>query len=490
MEENRIGKPSEVIRICGYLIAGGALLGFTGGTSLLFNPELSSLFLEVSEFETLNYFLSVFTPSFVVLMIIGYVFIMVRRPKKSSLSNLAPLCLLSLVSLVLSALSIFYVLSFLGGLLSLVSLTKTLAKPSFRTVSDKEAFFLTELGALFVLSFSILFLFTVVLSGVLQTYVTSFQRNFVSFALVVGIISFFVFLSIPLLGSGGTKVAVGGTLGLMTFTLTYLLLVQNGFAFLNASSYLGAILASIGLISALGGALIYVKEYFFPTVPMTDLASLFLFQGKNCPYCGKPRETMAQTSCSNCGRSLMWTPYAPFCSSCGLLVPVGAQTCPHCKEDFVSKRTFFHKQFERDQATFDRVTTELKRQKSWAVKIPLLILLGLKKTIQVFQKAGRFLTGLNERLSLTLKDVVFIVILAYVLNFASFIAYVRVDIVKVLVVTTPRVNYGFPLEWLRTKIVSSVATIDWNALILDVLFYFLLATIIVTAIVKLRRRSH
>jgi len=331
-----------------------------------------------------------------------------------------------------------------------------------------------------------------VLSGFLQTYVTSFQRSFLPYAIVVGVVSFLAFLAAPMLnssGTSGTRVAACATLGFITFAMTYMLLLQNT-AFLNMSSYISAVIALTGLISALGGALIYVKEYFFPTVPVTDLTSLVLFEGRNCPYCGKPRETMAQTSCSSCGRSLMWTPYAPYCSSCGLLVPADTQTCPHCKEDFSSKRIYFHKQFEKDQALLDRVTTDLQRQKSWTVKVPLLILLGMRKTVRVVQRLGRALANLNARLSLTLRDVVFIVILAYLLNFASFIAYVRVDITQVGVRITPRVNYGFPLEWLHTKMVGRPATVDWNALLFDMSLYLLLATLIVTAVVKLRRRSH
>jgi len=494
LEEKAIGRVSEIVKIGGYLVTGGALAGFSVGIYLLFNRPLFSFLIRIGQFEVMGYFLAVFMPSFIVLIIIGYLFATTFGLKRFDLSNVVPLCILSLLCLVLSALSVFYFISFLGGFLTLTAILKAYTKPTFKTLSKGAAFFLVEIGAMFVASFSALFLLMWFISNFFETYAMGFLVSYSPYALLlVAALSFLMFFAIPAWGSRGTNSGFCGALGLLMTILSYLFVVQNLYVFFNASAYIGMFMLVAGFAFALVGSLMYVRLFFSEAAaPTTVPASSLLYDGKYCPNCGKPRVTAIQSLCSHCGRSLMWTPYTPFCSSCGRLVPSQAQTCPHCREDIRNKRIYFELKYAEEQVIAKKLMTESMKKKSWIMK-------GVLKMLQMLQTVGkpalqsvnRFFQAVNERLSLTFRETVFIVILTYLLGFLSFVGYVRVETSKIVTYDAFVFNYGFPLAWLQVTTLGIAYVYDiavlWIPLVFDILLYFLASLALVYGVARLRR---
>ena len=484
---------SETVKIGGYLVAGGAIVGFSIGIYLLFNRPLFSFFIRISQFEVMSYFLSVFMPSFVILIIIGYVFATTFGLKKVNLSNVVPLCVLSLLCMVLSTLSVFYFVSFLGGFLTLTALIRAYTKPTFKTLSKTEAFFLVEIGTMLVASFSSLFFLMWLISNSFQTYPMGFYGSYSPYALLlIGVFSFFVFFATPLLGSRGTNVGFCGTFGLSMSILSYLLVLQNRYVLFNSPTYIGMFMLIVGSISTLVGDLIYLRLFFFEPVAPPIAASSILYDGRYCPYCGKPRISTTQNLCYSCERSLMWTPYAPFCSFCGHLVPTNAQTCPHCQEDIKSKQIYFQLKDTSEQKIASKVITDAMKKKSW-------IMTGLRKMSQLVGQAlwsvNRLFNAVIKRLSLTLREAIIMIILTYVLIFLSFIGYVRVETSKIEVWDTVIFSYGFPLEWFQMfyyyplhQTYAINVDIVWISLALDVLLYFLLSFALVYGVIRLKSK--
>jgi len=468
-------------------------VGFSVGIYFLFNRSFFSLFIHISQFEVTGYFLSVFMPSFIILIVIGYLFVTTLGLKKAELSNVVPLCVLSLLCMVLSALSVFYFISFLGGFLALAALIKAYANPSFKTLSKSEAFFFMEIGAMLVVSFSALYLLMWLLSKFFQTYALGSYGSYSPYALLlVGVFSFLMFFAIPMIGSRGTNAAVCAASGFIMIIFSYLFAVQNRYVFFNAPAYVGIIMMVLGFVSALVGDLLYVKLFFTePVGPVTPTTSL-LHQGRYCPYCGKPRASSSQNSCFHCGRSLLWTPYAPFCSSCGRLVPTNAQSCPHCREDIENKRIYFDLKTTQEQVIASKLIEESWKEKSWITKE----LLKAKQRLQTVKKAlwsvNRFFSVVIDRLSLTFKEAIFIIILTYLLGFISFVAYVRVEPSRLRTEEVVIFNYGFPLEWLQMiSITSPFYVVDvailWISLALDIMLYFLVSLALVYGVSRFTR---
>ncbi len=490
MEEDKtIGRLPEIIRLGGYLVAGGALIGFSTGLYALLDREFFSLLIRIAPTEAMSYFLSVFMPSFVALMVMGYLFATTFRPKKTDLPSIVPLTVLSLLSLILAALSLFYFISFLGGFLILVASVKAYAKPAFKSLSNREAFFLVELGAVFLASFSVLYLSVGVLADVFETYAMGWFVSYSPYALLsVTILSALMFFVIPKWGSHGMDAGVSGGLGLVMSILSYVFVVQNRYVLFNASAYLGMLMLVMGLLSALSGELLYVKLFFFePTVSVSVPASSVLYQGEYCPYCGKPRLTAVQKVCSSCGRSLGWTPYAPFCTSCGRLVPANIDACPHCKEDIRNKRSYFQMKVSTEQAIVDKLEVESRKMESWHMKG----LTRISRTLRRFLGINRFRLML-DRLNLTLKEAVIILILTYLFGFMSFVGYVRAEPAQLGTYNIIVLHYGLPFECLQVKTwVSPHFVYDivilWVQLAVDMLLYFTAAFAIVYGIARWRR---
>jgi len=492
-EEERIErKLSEIVRIGGYMVTGGALMGFSIGAYMLFNSTLFSLFINVSQYEAMSYFLSVFIPSFVILIALGYLFATTMGLKGASLSKAAPLCMLSLICMVVSTLSMIYFLSLLGSFLVLTAVIQASAKPTFKALSSREALFLVEMGAILVACFSALFLLIWLISKFLQTYGAGLHVATYQFAfalLLVEALSLLMFFTIPLWGSRGTNAGFCGTFGLIVTIASFFFVVQNQYIFFNASVYAGLFMVGLGLTLALVGDLTYVKLFFFEPLSPVELTPSLLYQGRYCPYCGKPRLTSVQTSCHECGRSLMWRPEAPFCSSCGRLVLTNAQTCPHCREDIGNKLVYFHLIDAEERALASKLVEESRKEKSWITK-GLLRIARLQPIRQVLWSVNRFSNAVIERLSLTLKEFAFIIILTYLFAFLSFVGYVRVEPSR-RIYDTLVFNYGFPLAWLQVTTLSIVYVLDvailWIPLALDVMLYFLASLALVYGVSRLWR---
>jgi len=493
MEEgDAAGRLTKTVKIGGYIIEAGSIVGFSIGIYFLFNHSIFSSLFRIGQSEVTAYFIGVFMPSFIVLAIIGYLFVMPLGPRKAELSNVVSLCVMSFLVIILSAFSILYFISLAGGFLVLTASVRTFTKPSFKTLSKRETFFLVEIGALLIASFSTLFLIMQISSSLFQTYSTSSYGTYTTYTLLIVVfLSFLTFFGVPLLGSSGTHAGVSGTLGLVTTVLSLVFIAQNQYAILNISALLGASMLFLGVSLSMIGNIVYLW-LFLSEIVATEVFSVSpLDRGKYCPYCGSPRLIAVASLCSSCGRNLTWTPYAPFCSSCGLLVPKDAPTCPHCKEDLSSKRIYYYGQFQKDKTILDRATDKLSQQKTLRARIQSLILLGLKRIVGLVHRFGKLLTVVDEKLSLTLKDVVFIVILCFAFNFLSFIIPNRWDIVDIGYGYQTYGNfYGYPFEWLLVKRGGfPPVLIFWGALLLDILFYLLLAALVVTVIEKLRPRS-
>lgn len=474
------------------MIAGGALAGFSVGIYLLFDRALFSYFIQIAEFEVLNYFLSVFMPSFVVLIVIGYLLATTFGLTRITLSSVTPLCVLSLFSMVLSALSIFYLISFFGGLLTLTVLIWAYTKPAFSSLSHNLAFFFVEFGAVFLASFSALSLLMWVVSNFFPTYAIGYFGSYSPIALsMVGALASLLFLVIPLWGHQGTKAGVSGLVSFVILFLTYLFVIQSQYVLFSTSVYIDMIMLDVGFALILVGDLVYVRLFLStPEIPVVPVASILL-QGKYCPYCSAPRATAVQSVCSSCRRSLTWSPYAPFCSTCGRLVASDVELCPHCGEDIGIKRAMFESTVSREQVVAQKVIAQSRKKPSKVTKGFFGIFRLLRIIEKGFLRVARFISILADRSNLTLREGVIVIILAYLFGFVSFIGYVRVELTKLGTRDMVILNYGFPVEWLQIKsplrpLHIRDVVILWHWLTLDMVLYFSAALLLVYGIQRLR----
>jgi len=373
-------------------------------------------------------------PSFAILIIIGYLFATTSRLEGVNLSNLVPLSVLSLLCIVLSALSAFYFIAFIGGFLALTVLIRAFTKPAFKTLSRRGPFFLVEMGAMFVASFSLLSILMWLISEFFPTYAIGSYVGYSPQALLwVGVLSFLTFFVILLIDSRGKNPVVCGAFGLITSILSLTFVLQNQYVLANPTAYISMFMLVLGYILALTGDLIYVSLFFLQraasaTIPIPSL----LYYGKYCPYCGKPRARSVppQIFCYHCRRSLMWTPYAPFCSSCGLLVPTNAEACPHCQENIKNKRTYFHRKDAKEQSVVDRLIAKSTKKKTWVTKGLARMSQELQPVRLALPSVNRFFNLLIERLS-TLPDVVGILFVAGLSSF-FFLLVVRILFLRIV----------------------------------------------------------
>jgi len=398
--ESTTRKMSKIVNIGGYLVAGGAFFGFSLGAYLLYDRALFSSLNRISQLEAMGYFLGVFIPSFAVLVTVGYMFATTSSLKEVTLSKSGLLSVFSLLSMVLSALSVFYFVSFVGSFLASMALVKIHMKPTFKILSRREASFLVEMGAIFVASFSVLFLLMWLISNFFTTYGLGFTLDYSPLALLlVTFLSLLMFFTIPLLDSRTTNAGLCGVCGLVMAVLSYLFILQNEYVFFNAAAYIGVLMLFVGSLSVLIGNLVYIAVFFFERqdrawrkLLFSELAEgdvgrgfLLLQRGRYCHYCGKLRSDAFQSWCSHCGRSLMWSPHAPFCSSCGRLVPSNVRKCPHCQEDFGNKRVYFDLREAQERKVAGKLAAGSMKGKSWTVN-------ELVKILQVCKRLSQSLT--------------------------------------------------------------------------------------------------
>jgi len=495
MEDKTIIRLSELIKMSGYLIAGGALVGFSVGIYRVFNHAFFGFFVQIAEFEAVNYFLAVFMPSFVILIIIGYLFTTTSGFKELKLSNAMPLCLLSLTAIVLSALSIFYFISLFGGLFILIALVRAYAKPSFTYFSTDLAFFFVEIGAMFVAAFSTLFFLMWAISSFFVTYAVGFLGSYSPMALfLVGVLSITMFLAVPIWGSNGANSGISALIGFSLSFLWYVLIIQSQYVMFSAPAFIGVVFLFIGSAMTLAGNLMYLSFLFFsPTVPIVPSTSI-LFKGKYCPNCGSRRTTAVQKLCLTCRRDLMWTPLSPFCSACGKVVPSDSQACPHCFDDIRFKRNQFELAVAHEHETAFKLSVKPKKK-------PSMITAGVFKVFGIMRAAvmkpisilNRMLNFVLDWTNLTSKDVVFMIILTYVFAFVAFIGYVRVESAPMSEGFSLVAFYGFPAEWLRVStssypfVYNSGLQVMLVFLIADVILYFSAAFLVVYGIQRFRQ---
>ena len=458
-------KPLTILRTGGYVVLFGIFVGVTFGVYTLFNPPLFLIFINISQYEAMLFFLGVYLPSFVIIVALGYVFATIPKLEKLTLWGTAVLCTLILLCLALSALSIFNFLCFLGGLLVLTAVILAYTKPTFKAFWKREACFFVETGAILITSSSLLFLLMWFISRFLQTYSTGVYEANYSYPyvlLVIGILSLLTFFVTPLLCLHGDNKGLCGTLSFIISVLSFVTIIQNQYVYLNLSAYLGAFLAGIGTILTLCGSLIYIKLSVSGATSLSPiLEPSFLYQGKYCPYCGEPWMDPNQDFCSACGRNLKWRLKKSFCPYCGRLVSEGFRNCPHCKEDIWSLPVYVSLK-KREEIGF----VESRR-------------LGMLR---------RVLEILAENTDVTLKKFVYICILTFLFAFMSFIGHVRTEPEATYGIFVSR--YGFPLEWFEVLVTVyrlRNITVIWTALILDSIFYFLLAFAIVYGVTRLKQ---
>src|SRR4030067_2190284 len=98
------------MRIGGYVLLVGILIGITLGVYSLFNPRFFLVFLNISEYEAPSFFLGLYLPGLVVIVGVGYVF--ASRSKLSVLDTrrAAVLCTLVVLCLTFASLSVFNIL--------------------------------------------------------------------------------------------------------------------------------------------------------------------------------------------------------------------------------------------------------------------------------------------------------------------------------------------------------------------------------------------
>lgn len=465
-------EPLRFLRTGGYVVLFGIFVGLTLGVYSLFNPPLFPILINISQYEATVFFSSVYLPSFVIIVALGYLFATTPKLGKFNLWRTATLSTLILVCLTLSALAILNILSFLGGLLALAAVILAYTKPTFKALWKREACFFVETGTILIASASMLFFLMWLISRFLQTYSTGIYgvtHSYPIVLLVIAALSLATFLVTPFLGLHGANVGLSGTLGITISVLSFITIIQNQHVYFNLSAYHGIFLASIGTILSFCGALIYIKLFLSEVLLSSTLAPSFLYWGKYCPYCGEAWIDFNKDFCVSCRRSLSWKLKTSFCPYCGRLVPASIRICPHCREGIESLPVYISVRKPKEE----RYLT--KKEKPGRLQTALGF---FSDHVDLLARAG-----------LSFKEFVYVCIIALLFVFLSFIGHVRTEPAAMngLLVS----HYGFPLEWLEvffffpSSLVYNVRFI-WIYLILDFVLYFLLATAIMYGLTKLK----
>ena len=469
--ENKPRDISRIMRIGGYVLLVGILVGITLGVYSLFNPRFFIVFLNISEYEAPSFFLGMYLPGLVVIVGVGYVFASISKLSVLDTRRAAVLCTLVVLCLTFASLSVFNILAVAGGVIALVSVVLAQTQPSFKVLWKREASFFVEIGSMLILSASTLFLFMLIISRFLRTYsagVYSVGANYPYVLMAIAAVSFLTFAVTPFLGLKGSKTGLIAILALVSSASSSIAAIQNEYVYSNPAIYQGLLLLGIGVTMAFIGGVAYLKLSLSGELLNTPLGPSFTYKGRHCPYCGVPWKDAGQHVCPNCSQNLYSEQPRSFCPYCGRLIHAFASSCPHCGEDVSS--------------------------------LPIHISLKpLRETKGLF---GRIL----ESLDLSSKQFIAIVILIILFNFMSYIGYVRIALpVMVMVGSRSTRNYGVPLEWLQIIEVwgsrqSSTpglyvwfssferVAVNYATLILDLAIYFLLAFTIVCGASKLRAR--
>jgi hypothetical protein len=426
------------------------------------------IFINISQYEATLFFLAVYLPSFVIIVAIGYFFATGSRLEKLDFWRMTILTALIILCLTLSSLSIFNLVSLVGGIFALAAVILAFATPTFRTLWKREACFFVETGTILSLSGSMLFLLMWVISRFFETYSTGMydvSPIYPYLLLVITTLSFLTFAATPYLGLYGNNVGISGILAATLGALSILTLFQNQYVYFNPSLYLGLLMVGVGTVMTFLGAFVFVRLSLSSSLFSPSTRASFLYKGSYCPNCGEPWTDSRSDICASCKRSLKQELKVSFCPYCGRLTSKNATHCMHCNEEMVS--------------------------------LPVYISL-----VEEEEKEKVFVKAL-DRVDFSLKDLVFTLSLTFIFMFLSFILYARTDTPGF---GAPIVFYhGYPLEWLQVSLVlipvriphaqstqssltASTVSIEWVALLIDALLYFVLAFVIVYMISKLRSR--
>ena len=459
---------SRLMRIGGYVLLFGILIGITLGVYALFNPRFFLIFLNMSEYEAPSFFLAVYLPSLVLIVGVGYVF-----ATKSELNNLsnrraAVLCMLVIVCLTFASFSIFNALAVVGGVIALAAVILAQTQPSFKVLWKREASFLVETGSMLVVSASMVFLLMLVISRFLRTYsagVYVVSNSYPYVLLVIAVLSFLTFAVTPFVGLHGSKTGLIGIIAFGTSVSSFVAAIQNEYVFSNLAMYQGLSLLGVGTAMTLAGALVYFRLSLSGEISSQSLKPAFTYKGRHCPHCGSSWGDPSQHVCPDCSQNLYSEQSISFCPHCGRLVHQVARNCPHCGEDVAS--------------------------------LPVHISLKSSKRKRLFSR-------ILDSFDLSMKEFIFVLVLLVLFNFLAYISYVRVESPTVVVAGSRiQINYGIPLEWLQfiqvwnrraarvpgqTEFFTTMegVEVNWATLTLDLTMYLLLAFAIVYGITKLR----
>lgn len=464
----------KLIKTGGYLVLIGIFIGVTLEVYALLNPPLFSIFNNISQYEAVSFFLSVYLPSFITVVAIGYVFATIPNLEKFNLWRTMTLCLLALLCLALSALSIVNIFAFLGGIIALAAIIFAHTKPTFKVFWKREASFFLETGTILIASSSMLFLLMLLISGFLQTYSAgvyevSYSYPYLLFLMII--LSSLTFLVTPYLCLYGTNVGLCGIIGLTVGILSFIVIIRNQYVYFSQSVWQGIFLWGVGTILMFVGALVNFR-LIFSEIASPTLEPSFVYDGSFCPYCGERWLDANKVVCSKCGRNLFWKLEKSFCPYCGRLVIQDIKNCPHCGEYVASLPVYISPMKLEEEKLLMEIGKPGKLQKAFD-----FMLEHVNKTL--------------ARTGLSFKEFVYICILTSLFVFLSFIAYVRAELMVIEWSECIVLRYGFPLEWLevltrfgeRSRVLRT--TFIWPALILDIVLYFLLAFVIVYGFEKL-----
>jgi hypothetical protein len=464
-------KTLRFMRIGGYIILLGVLIGIVLGVYSYLNPLLFTFFINLSQFESTFFFSTIYLPSSIILVAIGYFF--ATSPKFAELSSVRTigLCTLILLSFVLSALSVFNMLSFLGGIILLTVVIYAHGKPTFRVLWKREAFFLVEMGPLLIATAFLLFLAMWLISTFLQTYsvgILELNHSYLYVLIIVGVLSLSTSFLTFLLSMRNSYQWFGGVLSWITSIMASLTIVQSQYVYFNPTVFAGVLLGGVGTILTFAGAILHSKLILSQPEESPAPNLRLPLSAKYCFFCGQPQVDTSSTQCANCGRSPSPNSKISFCPNCGRFVSFNTVNCPHCMEDFGSLRLY---------------TLPRKRQEKSAL-----------------ETTSRSMRRLLSKISL--KSTIYIVILTSLFVFASILGYTKIEGPKSIASAHPLerayiYTYGLPLEWLSVYFVYSprgylnrtFVDIAWASLISTIFLYILSAYFALSGIQKLLRMT-
>lgn len=459
----------KFVRMGGYIILLGVLTGIVLGVYSYLNPEIFTAFINLSQYESTFFFSTIYLPSSIMLVAIGYFF--ANSPKSGDLSPVRTVefCALIVLSIVLSALSVFNMLSFLGAIILLISVTYAYTKPTFKVLWKREVFFLVEMGPLLIASAFLLFLVIWFISTFLQTYsvgILEFSRGYLYVLMVVGALSLFTSFLTFFLSLHKSNQWFSGILSWITGILASLTIIQSRYAYFNPTLYAGVFLAGVGTVLTLTGATLHSRLLL--AEPEESLIPHLgpPLSAKFCFFCGQPQTGTGVEPCKNCGRIPSPNMKISFCPNCGRFVSFNTVNCPHCMEEFGNLRLYSLPRKQREKSA-----------------------LGA---------ASRSMRSLFSRISL--KSTVYICILTCLFIFSSILGYTRIEGPRSIENAHPLerayiYRYGLPLEWLSVYFVYSpkgylnrtFVDIAWASFISTVLLYIVSAYLAVFGVEKLLR---